>query len=213
MPSAFLTDSCGAAVLVGGNYFVCGGPTDQQRIFYTYDVSVSPPVQIAASSPFTYAGVPMARVPGARSFVTVTLGISPPSFNLFLVADGTGQVTSAGRSPFDAYAANQTFAFDGTPATHMIQSQGDILDLTGPGCIGLQSTSSCFMQGGVLGTLRTGEGYLGLGDDGAGHLAALVSPPSNELQSVRFPVHERLSRTDRRRRLADDCAEDQHDDR
>ncbi len=47
-------------------------------------------------------------------FVTVTLDLSPPSFDLFEVADGTRQVTSGGSSPFDVYAANQIFAFDGT---------------------------------------------------------------------------------------------------
>ena len=41
-----------------------------------------------------------------------------------------------------------------------------MLSLTGPGCAGAQvGSDSCFVQNGVLGTLRSGEAYLGLGDD------------------------------------------------
>ena len=176
-PTGFLTVTCTAAVLVGGDHFVCGSSLGAEQVFYTYGIGVNPPVLIATSATYGYTGTPMARVPGTSSYVTVDPNISPPSFYLFEVADDTGQVTGEGASPFDAYAANQIFAFDGTPATHLIQTQGDILNLTGPGCIGSQtSTYSCFMQSGVLGTLRSGEGYIGLGDDGAGHLAALVNP-------------------------------------
>jgi hypothetical protein len=175
-PTAFLIDGCGSAVLVGGNYFVCGPNTDVSRVYDTYDVRMNPPTRIASSSPYTYDGVPMRPVPGTNHFVTVTLNISPPSFSLFQVAPDTGAVTFSGSSPFAAYAATQVMAFDGTPATHMIQSQGDILGLTGSGCQSpTQSIYGCFMQTGVLGTLRTGQSYLGLGDDGAGRIVAVVA--------------------------------------
>jgi hypothetical protein len=85
-PTAFLIDGCGSAVLVGGNYFVCGPNTDVSRVYDTYDVRMNPPTRIASSSPYTYDGVPMRPVPGTNHFVTVTLNISPPSFSLFQLA-------------------------------------------------------------------------------------------------------------------------------
>ncbi len=174
-PTAFLTVSCASAVLVGENHFVCGPANDWDRVFYTYDIGMNPPAQIAASGQYTYDGIPMRRVPGADAFVTVTLDLSPPSFYLFQVAADTGVTSILGGSPFDAYDANQVFAFDGTPATHMIQDQGDIVGLTGSGCQSMQSyNSGCFAQTGVLGTLRTGQRYVGLGDNGAGQLVAVV---------------------------------------
>jgi hypothetical protein len=39
----------------------------------------------------------------------------------------------------------------------------------------------------VLGTLRTGEAYLGLGDDGAGHVAALLNPATSNFNPFASP--------------------------
>ena len=180
-PTAFLTVSCASAVLVGENHFVCGPANDWQRSFYTYDVGMNPPALLASGGEYTYNGIPMRRVPGTDEFVTVTLDSDPPSFYLFQVAADTGAVTFEGGSPFDTYDANLVFAFDGSPATHMIQDQGDILALTGTGCQnGIDSLDgACFVQTGTLGTLRTGQGLIGLGDDGAGRLVGVVSPSSN----------------------------------
>jgi hypothetical protein len=179
-PTALLITSCADAVLVAGKYFVCGPNTDTFRVFDTFDVSVNPPVHVAASAQFTYNGVPMTRVPGTNAFVTVTQFISPPSFSLYQVAPTTGVTTWIGSSPFAAYAATQVLAFDGTPATHMVQQEGRILGIAGSECQG--GIYRCFTQTGVVGTLRTGETYVGLGDDGAGKLVALVTsstdPPS-----------------------------------
>jgi hypothetical protein len=180
-PTGFLTVSCAAAVLVGENHFVCGPANDWQRTFLTYDIGMNPPAQIATSAEYTYNGIPMQRVPGTDEFVTVTLDTEPPSFYLFQVAADTGTTVFEGGSPFDTYDADLVFAFDGAPATHMIQDQGDILALTGTGCQnGIDSLEgTCFAQTGVLGTLRTGQGLIGLGDDGAGRLVGVVSPSSN----------------------------------
>ena len=172
-PTAFLVASCADAVLVGGNHFVCGPNTDTDRVYDTYDVTTNPPIHVAASSSYTYDGVTMFRVPGTSAFVTVTLYLSPASFSLFQVAADTGLTTWVGSSPFDTYASTQIVAFDGTPATHMIQQQGDILGVSGSACQG--GIYGCFAQTGVLGTLRSGQSYVGLGDDGAGRIVALVS--------------------------------------
>jgi hypothetical protein len=178
--TATLTESCASAVLLGNHRFICGPSNDWDRVFYTYDVGVNPPKQIATSSKYTYNGIPMRRVPGTDAFVTVTLDLDPPSFYLFRVAADTGQAALAGGSPFDSYAANSVFAFDGSPATQMIQCSGDILGITGSGCNTSQAVSeSCFSQSGVLGTLATDQSYIGLGEYGVGRLVAFVASFNN----------------------------------
>jgi hypothetical protein len=170
-PTAFLTMSCVSAVLVGENHFVCGPATDWDRVFYTYDVGLNPPVQVATSAgSYTYLGSTMWHVPGTDSFVTVE-----SQFSLFGVDAATGMTSlEAQESPFDSGEASGVFAFDGTPAAHLIQDEGYIVGITGTGC---QSASGpCFVQTGMLGTLRTGQDYIGLGDDGAGRIVAVVSP-------------------------------------
>jgi hypothetical protein len=173
-PTAFLAESCASAVLVGQKHFVCGAPEDWDRVFYTYDVGANPPVQIASTGQFTYNGVPMRRVPGADEFVTVN-SAQPAQFYLFSVAS-SGVVSLLGGSAFNtAYDTNATFAFDGTPAAHLIQDQGDLLKLTGPGCEGTTTGgSSCFAPDGVLGALRDGQVFIGLGDDGSGTISGIV---------------------------------------
>jgi hypothetical protein len=110
----------------------------------------------------------------------VTLNLSPSSFYLFSVAADSGQAVGVGGSPFDLTNANQTFAFDGSPATHLVQWQGYILGLSGSGCqVGGLNNQSCFVQTGVLGTLRTGQSFIGLGDNGAGQLVGVVNASSS----------------------------------
>ena len=81
-PTAFLTESCGSAVMVeeGNASSAVRQPTRNASSTTTYDVGANPPVKIAASAPFTYDGVPMSTVPGTNSFVTVTLDSEPASF-------------------------------------------------------------------------------------------------------------------------------------
>jgi hypothetical protein len=71
-----------------------------------------------------------------------------------------------------------TFAFDGAPATRIIDDTGNMLAVTGPGC-STPNSASCFTQDGVLGTLHTGQYYVGLGDNGAGLVAAVVNQPGS----------------------------------
>ena len=174
-PSALLTESCASAVLLGENHFVCGPATDWERVFYTYDVGANPPAQIAVSaSSYTYQGTAMRRVPGTDDFITVE-----NYFSLFAAAAGTGVVAEQSASPFVSSTVTSLFAFDGTPPTHLIQGAGDILTIAPADCAPSTTTQTCFTQTGMLGTLRSGEGYVGLGDDGAGRIVALVSEPTN----------------------------------
>ena len=175
--TASTTESCASAVMVSQNRFICGPSKDSKRVFYTYNVGVNPPLQIATSSEYSYNGIPMRRVPGMDSFVTVENNNEPPGFSLFTVSSATGEASLGGSSPFDDYQlyTGQSVAFDGSPATHMIQADGNMLSLTGSGCDGSELNSqSCFQSSGLLGVLSSEQSYVGLGDDGAGKLLALV---------------------------------------
>jgi hypothetical protein len=179
-PSVFVTETCASGVLVSGKRFVCGPANDWDRIFYTYDVGVDPPVQIAISSPYTYNGTPMRRVPGTDDFITVTTNLSPSDFHLYRV-DATGKAVYINESPYHGdFAATTTYAFDGSPAAHVIQSAGLMLKIYGDGCDSTMNSfnTGCFIKDGVLGTLRSGEAYFGLGDDAAGGMFAVVGSSS-----------------------------------
>jgi len=180
-PSVLVTETCVAGVLVSGKRFVCGPAEDWDRIFYTYDVGAVPPVQIGVSSPYTYNGTPMRRVPGTDDFITVTTNLSPSDFHLYHV-DTTGKAVYINESPYHGdFAATMTFAYDGGPPAHLIQSAGLMLKIYGDGCDSTMNSfnTGCFVKDGVLGTLRTGEGYVGLGDDAAGNVFAVVAAGNN----------------------------------
>jgi len=175
-PTALLTESCVSSVLVSGKRFVCGPMNDWDRIFYTYDVGVTPPVQIGVSAKYTYNGRPMRRVPGTDDFITVTTDLSPSDFHLYRVS-ASGQVVYINESPYHGdFAATMIFAFDTTPAAHLVQTAGLMLRIYGDGCDSTMNSfnTGCFTKDGALGTLRTGEYYVGLGDDGAGTMFAIV---------------------------------------
>jgi len=176
-PSVFVTETCAAGVLVSGNRFVCGPANDWDRIFYTYDIGAATPAQIAISSPYTYNGTPMRRVPGTDDFITVTTNLSPSDFHLYRV-DATGKAVYINESPYHGdFAVGVTYAFDGSPAGRLIQTAGLILKIYGDGCDATMNpfTTGCFIKDGVLGTLRTGESYVGLADDAAGSVFAVVA--------------------------------------
>ena len=119
----------------------------------------------------------MRRVPGTDDFITVTTNLSPSDFHLYRV-DATGKAIYVNESPYHGdFAATVTYAFDGTPAAHLIQSQGLMLNIYGDGCTSTMNSfnTGCFIKDGVLGTLRTGESDLGLGDDAAGSVFAVVA--------------------------------------
>jgi hypothetical protein len=180
-PSVLVTETCVSGVLVTGKRFVCGPAEDWDRIFYTFDVGAVPPVQIAVSSPYTYNGTPMRRVPGTDDFITVTTNLSPSDFHLYHV-DTTGEAVYINESPYHGdFAATTTYAYDGSPPTHLIQSAGLMLKIYGDGCDSTMNpfTTGCFVKDGVLGTLRTGESYVGLGDDAAGTVFAVVAAGNN----------------------------------
>jgi len=179
-PSVLVTETCVSGVLVSGKRFVCGPANDWDRLFYTYDVGAVPPVQIAVSSPYTYNGTPMRPVPGTDDFITVTTNLSPSDFHLYHV-DSSGKAVYINESPYHGdFAATTTYAYDASPAAHLIQSAGLMLKIYGDGCNSTMNSfnTGCFIKDGVLGTLRTGESYVGLADDAAGTVFAVVAAGS-----------------------------------
>src|SRR4029079_18441543 len=112
---------------------------------------------------------------------TVTTNLSPSDFHLYHV-DATGKAVYINESPYHGdFAATMTFAFDDSSATHLIQSAGLLLKIYGTGCDPMMNVfnTGCFIKDGVLGTLRTSEYYVGLGDDAAGAVFAVVGTGSS----------------------------------
>ena len=124
-----LVEACASAVIVGGNRFVCGPFDDANRVFRTYDLDAR--AAIAQSDSYVYIGIPMRRVPGRDSFVSVDVNQFPSDFRLFDV-DSTGRASYVNESPYHGdFPVTPTYAFDATPGARVIQETGLILDIYG----------------------------------------------------------------------------------
>lgn len=175
--TVLLTESCVSSVLMNGDVFVCGPSNDWDRIFYTYDVKGLKAIG-RSTQKFTYHGRPMRRVAGTDYFITVTTDLSPSDFYLYKVLPGGTDVVYVNESPYHGdFAATTTYAFNATPATHLINVSGLMLRIFGDGC-DLQHnsfTSGCFVKDGTLGLLPTGRSYLALANDATGRLFAVTN--------------------------------------
>lgn len=166
---ATLTRYCASSVTMSGHRFVCGPANDWDRIFTTFDMVSG--MQLAESREYTYNGIPMTAVPGYDDFVTVTTFSSPSDFHLYEVeADGTPVFIN--ESPYHGgITATDTFAFDGVPATRLINASGEMLRIRGPRCeIGSSFDSQCFIRDGDVGVIPVGAIYLGMDNDANGKL-------------------------------------------
>jgi hypothetical protein len=168
--SALLTEPCAAGVIVQEHRFVCGPENDWDRVFYTYDLATGS--ELARSSPETYNGIPMTRVPGADAFITVTLDITPADYHLYRLSE-SGRAEFINESPYHGdFPANGTYAFVGSPATHLITHEGLLLRFDA--CTDAPRDPGCFARDGLLGTLRRGETFASMATGQAGLLYALV---------------------------------------
>ncbi len=160
---------CASAVIVDAHRFVCGPENDWDRVFTTIDLDTG--TIVGESMPYTYNGIPMRRVPGTSDFVTVTTGSSPSDFHLYELG-ARGEAVFVNESPYHGdIVATDVYAFDGTPATHVINSVGTMLRIRGAGCVsGNSFTSECFVRDGDLGVLPVGAFYAAMTDDGAGRV-------------------------------------------
>lgn len=171
-----LIESCGSSVLVSGNRFVCGGATDTNRVFNTYDAISGE--QLATSQKYTYNGIPMRRIPGTDDFVTVDVELSPPDFHLYSV-EAAGAAVFIADSPYHGdFPVGEIYGFDGSPPTHLITPEGLRLKIYAAGCLTKldASVSSCFVKDGTMATLGGSQIFVGLDFAAPNKLAALVDP-------------------------------------
>jgi hypothetical protein len=182
--------------MVSQSRFVCGPSNDWDRVFYTYDARTGN--LLASSNKYTYHGIPMRRVPGTDDFVTVSVGTSPSDFYLHTVW-ANGQASYINESPYHgAFSATTTFAFDGAPPTHLVNSGGLLLKLYDTGCSGDASfaSSTCFLKDGALGTLTGSQYFAAMDSDATGTVYALVDPSTDTFSSDRCTKGCLLQRID-----------------
>jgi hypothetical protein len=175
LASATLTESCSGVVMISDSRFVCGPNSDIDRVHYTYDALSAE--LLATSDPYIYAGVPMRGVPGFDDYVTVTHDLSPSDFHLFRV-DADSRAALVNESPYHGdFAATISYAFFGSPTTHLINQQGLLLKLHDDACApGSPFDSGCFLKDGELGTLEERfKLYVDIREASATTVMALVS--------------------------------------
>jgi hypothetical protein len=159
MASRPLRDTCqGVAILPDGR-ILCGGGAF--HVLYRLDGSA--PGQLVSAG-----GSGAFRVIPGRPEVMV--GAFLTSF-----PDG-GSELFAGGGGFGSPTLGPLFAFKGSPATHLVASDGSYLKITGPECapsIG-GFGNSCYGVDGKLATLRPMEAYIGMVEDSPASVLALV---------------------------------------
>lgn len=173
--SANLLEGCVSAVLLGSHRFVCGPENDWDRVFYTYDAKSGD--LIATSEKYTYNGIPMRRVPGQDDFVCVTVDLSPSDFHLYRL-DERGQPVFVNESPYHGdFRVTDVYAFDGSPAAHLVTDTGLLLKIYGDKCnlAAGHFGSECFVKDGALGTLTGDQVFVGMDQDAQGQIYGLVS--------------------------------------
>ena len=178
--SADLMEACASSVLVSQGRFVCGPSNDWDRVFYTYDTASGK--LLASSTKYTYNGIPMRRVPGTDDFITVTTDMSPSDFHLYTVDATTGQVVYINESPYHGdFGITSTYAFDGSPPTHLITHAGLILKIYDANCKGDANsfTTGCFVKDGALGTLSGSQYFAAMDSNPSGKVFGLVDPASD----------------------------------
>jgi hypothetical protein len=183
--SASLVEACIGLAIVGGNRVICSGSTSYPRKFYAYNATSGALVQTTSLST-SGSTMPMWRIPGKDDLVSFDV-YSSASFQLFRV-DASSLVSIVGSSPYDhAYHASSAFAFVGSPGNHVLTEDGVLAAIYTAQCDpSFTTNASCFVQDGLLGTLRGTERFIGLdGADGSGKVYGLVDLNTS---SSTFPV-------------------------
>ena len=170
-------EPCGGLTFLDGDRFVCGGDRDTDRIFYTYDLKTK--AELARSAPTFYRNLPIARIPGLSSFLSIydTGGADYLLFDL----DATGKATMVNSgADLKGHYASWLFGFlGGKTSTHIVDHSSRILRIRDLECGVMQNTGhfqQCFEADGVLGNLRYGERMVGVTSDGDANVYAVVSP-------------------------------------
>ncbi|MFO0560933.1 MAG: hypothetical protein U0269_23140 [Polyangiales bacterium] len=175
MSSTTLREPCVTAAILPGLRFVCGPAGDWDRTFGVHQLPSG--AALAASGRFTYEGTPMRRVPGRDDFTTVTTNLSPSDFYLKrLMPDNS--IVSFRDSPYHGdFPVTNVYAFIGDPATHVVTHEGILLQIYAPTCRGSTppGTGACFIRDGNLGTLSTGQTFVGMTEISATQLVGITA--------------------------------------
>lgn len=119
----------------------------------------------------------MRRVPGHDDFVAVTTDSSPSDFHLYSLAR-SGEAVFVNESPYHGdFRVTNVYAFNGSPATHLVTDTGLLLNIYGSQC-NLEAGpfgSECFVKDGALGTLTGQQAFIGMDQDDQGQIYALVA--------------------------------------
>src|SRR6185436_5944129 len=124
-----LTESCQSAAVVSGHRLICS-PFGTSRVLRTYSLDTG--AEIAQSATFVYIGAYIRRIPGSDSLVSIDYTLQSPSdFRRFDV-QAAGKTVYFNESPYHGdFPVTFTYAFDGTPAAHVIQETGLLLSIYG----------------------------------------------------------------------------------
>lgn len=162
-------------VLASQRRAVCGGANSSPPTFYAFSTADGSLLSSVDDAGF-YDG-PMRRVPGQDLFFTNDPGISPRDYFLYRV-ESDSRIAYLGESSYHGDFEMTTLAgFWGSPATHLITQEGNLLRLLTADCDAGVDRYSCFGQDGNLGTLPGANArYLAFSDQRDGTLFALVKP-------------------------------------
>ena len=86
---------------------------------------------------------------------------SPGSYGLYLVGGDSTAIFVNGTIDFGLETYTDVIAFDPAPSTHLVASDGRVLEIAPPGCV-TGGNPGCFVQDGVLGTLPGAHVFVGL---------------------------------------------------
>jgi len=188
--SAQTVEACASLVLLSKHRAICGSAHDVSHVFYTYDAWNG--ALLASSSPYTYNGIPMRRVPGTDDFVTTPTELSVPNYHLYRLHE-TAEVELIAEASYRV-GLSANYGFNNPPATHLISDQGVLLKLDGEHCTAQNDSliSDCFVEDGSLGTLAAGQRFAALDPNDFTQVYALVDTAPNVDPSDDAPIRNFL---------------------
>jgi len=162
----FTADTCTLAAVTSKSRLVCLTSSASETPLLTYDLKTG--VLLAKSKLYTSAQT-LRPVPGTDELVAAYYA------NLVLYSvTSAGYVTTVGTAGVsDFYGTIAVLAFH-TPTDHLVTPNGALHQLHAPTCFPGAGGGGCLPKDGVLGTLATGERFVGLTDDGANTVYGLV---------------------------------------
>jgi hypothetical protein len=158
---------CRSPAIVGGPTLVCS-PTYAADAFDSFDATTAAHLATTANQYWVDDNdPPLLRVPG-----TDDLLVLDGRFYLFLV-DPAGLVSFVDGSPSGVGVGNGALAFDGLPATHVVNHQGEVLEIYASTCQP-GANGGCFVKVGAVDVFTGEQRFVGMDDAGSGVFVGLV---------------------------------------